>query len=134
MNKLQSPVLVLNKSWVPITIISADRALAMLFQDRARAIDADDYSTYDFESWADLGKIFDEKDYIKTAKLCIPIPDVLLLKDYSKVAQSAKIGGWTSNVDPRKTGEIPVQKSQAFPEYVRNVLVTNSNHCLSHLG
>lgn len=78
MSYLNTPVLILNKNWVPITIVPAHKAIGMLFTDKARVVD-EDYATYDFESWTDLGKLFDSKEYIKTARLKIPVPEVLLL-------------------------------------------------------
>ena len=80
MSVLNAPVLVLNSSWMPITVIPADRAIALLYTSKARAIDTDDFSTYDFESWTDLKKIFTDGEYIRTTRLNIAIPDVLLLR------------------------------------------------------
>lgn len=79
MSTLNTPVLVLNSSWMPLTVIPADRAIALLYTSKAKAIDTDDFSTYDFESWTDLKKIFQGAEYIRTARLKITIPDVLLL-------------------------------------------------------
>jgi 5-methylcytosine-specific restriction endonuclease McrA len=81
MSAINTPVLVLNRHWVPITVIRAERAIGMLFTSKARVVDAEDFSTHDFESWTDVGKIFRGDEYIKTARLKIPVPEVLLLSD-----------------------------------------------------
>ncbi len=85
MSVLSHPVLVLNKGWVPISVISVKRALHMMISDSARAVDADDFSTYDFDSWADLGKIFEDGEFIKTTRMRIPVPEVLLLDEFNRV-------------------------------------------------
>ena len=85
MSALQGRVLLLNKSWMPITTVTVKRAMQLLFGDVARVVDHRDYSTYDFESWADLGEVFDEGDVILTPRFKIPVPDVLVLDDYNAV-------------------------------------------------
>jgi 5-methylcytosine-specific restriction endonuclease McrA len=91
MSSLSSQVLVLNRGWTPIVTVSAKRALQMMFAGIARAVDAEDYSTYDFDSWADLGQLFQDesgeysREFILTPKFRIPVPDVVVLKDFSRV-------------------------------------------------
>src|SRR5262249_7343741 len=50
---LNTKVLVLNRSYLPVNITSVRRALSLLYQDIARAVD-EQYRTFDFASWADL--------------------------------------------------------------------------------
>lgn len=54
---VNAQVLVLNKLWMAIRVVSAQRAFSMLYRDLAEAIDVDDaaYVGYDFETWAELG-------------------------------------------------------------------------------
>jgi 5-methylcytosine-specific restriction endonuclease McrA len=54
---INSPVLVLNRTWMAIRVTSAKRAFSLLFRDLAEAIRVDDgsYCGYDFESWTQLG-------------------------------------------------------------------------------
>lgn len=86
MSVLSGPVLVLNKGWSPISIVSVKRAIHMLMGETARVVDADDFSTYDFDSWADLGQVFDANgEFILTPSMRIPVPQVLLLDEYNKV-------------------------------------------------
>lgn len=85
MSTLEGRVLLLNRSWMPITTVTVRKAIKLLFGDMARAVDHRDYSTYDFESWADLGKVFDDGDFILTPHMKIPVPDVLVLDDYNGV-------------------------------------------------
>src|SRR5215467_6869989 len=48
---LSDKVLVLNRSWVAVNVATVRRALTLVYQDVARIVAPDDYSTYDFEGW-----------------------------------------------------------------------------------
>jgi len=85
MSKLSHPVLLLNKSWVPIAVVSVKKAIGLIHKGKAKAVDAEDYTTYEFESWSDLGQIFEDIDVVKTPRFRIPIPEVVVLTTYSKV-------------------------------------------------
>jgi len=46
-------VLVLNRSWIAVNVATVRRALTLVFQDVARIVAPEDYSTYDFEGWVE---------------------------------------------------------------------------------
>ena len=50
---LNTKVLVLNRSYLPIHITSVKRAFSLLYQGVAHAVD-EQYKTFDFQSWSDL--------------------------------------------------------------------------------
>src|SRR5271154_4268801 len=50
---LNSKVLVLNRSYLPVHVTSVKRAFALLYQGVAKAVD-EQYHTFDFASWRDL--------------------------------------------------------------------------------
>ena len=50
---LNSKVLILNRSYLPVHVTSVKRAFALLYQGVARAVD-EQYHTFDFASWRDL--------------------------------------------------------------------------------
>ena len=50
---LNTSVLVLNRSFLPIHITNVRRAFALLYQGIARAVN-EEYRTFDFESWSEL--------------------------------------------------------------------------------
>ena len=50
---LDSNVLVLNRSYMPIHVTSARRAFTLIYQDVAHAVDAE-YQTFDFDAWRRL--------------------------------------------------------------------------------
>jgi 5-methylcytosine-specific restriction endonuclease McrA len=78
---LNTKVLVLNRSYLPVHITSVRRALSLLYQDIARAVDAQ-YRTFDFASWADLAA---EEDRIGLVNRAIRVPRVILLLAYDRV-------------------------------------------------
>lgn len=81
MSVLNTKVLVLNRSYLPIHITIVRRALSLLYQDIARAVD-DQYRTFDFESWADLAA---EEDTIGLVNRAIRVPRVIVLVAYDRV-------------------------------------------------
>ena len=81
MSILNTKVLVLNRSYLPIHITVVRRALSLLYQGIARAVD-DQYRTFDFDSWADLVA---EEDRIGLVDRAIRVPRVILLQGYDRV-------------------------------------------------
>ncbi|MCH7707961.1 MAG: HNH endonuclease [Myxococcales bacterium] len=80
---LDSNVLVLNRSYLPIHITSVRRAFSMLYQEIARAVHTD-YQSFDFHQWrrfsADgLGP------WLGTSSGPIRIPRVIVLLAYDKI-------------------------------------------------
>ena len=62
---LTSPVLVLNRYFVPVTIRSVRRAFVMLYVGIAKAVDTE-YNTFDFDSWSQISEFKDNDDVIRT--------------------------------------------------------------------
>jgi len=78
---LNTKVLVLNRSYLPIHITVVRRALSLLYQGIARAVD-EQYRTFDFASWADLAA---EEDTIGLVDRAIRVPRVILLQGYDRI-------------------------------------------------
>lgn len=78
---LNTKVLVLNRSYLAVNITSVRRALSLLYQDIARAVD-EQYRTFDFAGWADLAA---EEDTIGLVDRAIRVPRVILLTAYDRV-------------------------------------------------
>src|SRR5436309_14481707 len=81
MSVLNTKVLVLNRSYLPIHITSVRRAISLLYQDIARAVD-EQYRVFDFASWADLAA---EEDAIGLVNWAIRVPRVIFLLVYDRV-------------------------------------------------
>jgi len=78
-----SQVLVLNAGWTPVRTVSVRRAIGLLCREVARVVDPEDYRTYDFITWADLGELFSDGDVILSPRLRVPVPEVIVLHRYT---------------------------------------------------
>ncbi|MBW2240851.1 MAG: HNH endonuclease [Deltaproteobacteria bacterium] len=80
---LNSSVLVLNRSYLPIHVTSVRRAFALLYQGIARAVDAQ-YQTFDFEGWSQLA-VARDAEAIGTSSGRIRIPRVIVLVAFDRL-------------------------------------------------
>lgn len=78
---LDSPVLELNRSWMPVGVIDVRRAYAMMSSGLARAVEPDTYQLHDFTSWADLRAIEGEP-IVRTVSLALKVPEIIVLNKY----------------------------------------------------
>ena len=78
---LSQQSLVLNRSWSAIATTTVRRALSLLFTGAAKVVQPETYEVHEFASWADLAVEPDEP-HIKTVKLRIKIPEVIVLTHY----------------------------------------------------
>jgi 5-methylcytosine-specific restriction endonuclease McrA len=83
MSVLNSKVLVLNRSYLPVHVTSVRRAFVLLYQDIARAVD-EQYRTFDFQSWSELA-VSIEHDSVGLVSRVIRVPRVILLIAYDRV-------------------------------------------------
>jgi 5-methylcytosine-specific restriction endonuclease McrA len=80
---LDTKVLILNRSYLPIHVTSVRRAFSLLYQGIARAVN-EQYQTFDFASWSDLSvSLHDES--IGLVNRAIRVPRVILLVSYDRV-------------------------------------------------
>ncbi len=80
---LNTKVLILNRSYLPIHVTSVRRAFSLLYQGIARAVN-EQYQTFDFDSWSDLSvSVHDES--IGLVNRVIRVPRVILLVGYDRV-------------------------------------------------
>ena len=80
---LNTKVLILNRSYLPVHVTSVKRAFALLYQGVARAVD-EQYRTFDFDSWRDLA-IEVEHERLGIVGGLIRVPRVMLLIAYERV-------------------------------------------------
>ena len=86
---LNTDVLVLNKNWSALRMITAAEALADLFVGRVEAIDTD-YQAYDFATWRELSaykNAFEPEPYrfVQTVTDAVLVPAVVRLLRFDKV-------------------------------------------------
>lgn len=80
---LNTSVLVLNRSFLPVHVTSVRRAFCLLYQDVAHAVD-EEYRTFDFDSWTDLSlSVHDET--IGLVNRVVRVPRVIILVAYDRL-------------------------------------------------
>jgi 5-methylcytosine-specific restriction endonuclease McrA len=90
---LDASVLVLNKTFLAIHVISVRRAFCLLCKDLAEVVSMEDgqFATYDFVSWAELSAFRaanfrqEEDDWVRTPTSEILSPRVIRLLSYDKM-------------------------------------------------
>ncbi|MFN0117695.1 MAG: HNH endonuclease [Elusimicrobiota bacterium] len=84
-----SDVLVLNRSFFAVQIISWRRALSLIYLDHARVVD-EEYRTYTFEDWREISSLMadDKTGFIQTPSFKIAIPDVVTLRHFDGLPKS----------------------------------------------
>ncbi len=94
-SSLDGSVLVLNRFYMAIHVVSVRRALVLLYRDLAEVIDveAGQYLNYSFEHWIELSSLMaeeasfnaDDDEIIHSVSFAIRVPRVLRLLEYDKV-------------------------------------------------
>lgn len=80
---IEGPVLVLNRSFLPVQITSIKRAVVLVFKGLAKVVDSQ-YQLYDFQSWSEVSLgLRDER--IHLTKAAIKVPRVIILQFYEKL-------------------------------------------------
>ena len=80
---LNSSVLVLNRSYLPVHVTSARRAFTLLYQGIARVVN-EQYQTFDFAEWSQLGAARDA-EAVGTPGGRIRIPRVIALVAFDRL-------------------------------------------------
>lgn len=80
---LNSNVLILNRSYLPVHVTSVRRAFSLLYQGIARAVD-EQYQTFDFDTWSRLA-VARDMEAIGTPGGMIRIPRVLVLVTFDRL-------------------------------------------------
>jgi 5-methylcytosine-specific restriction endonuclease McrA len=89
---LDTSVLVLNRNYTAIHVVSARRAFRLLCKEHAEVVSqrGDEWNTYDFESWVELSRsrhLFPERDgdWVRTVSLEIRVPRIVRLLLFSRL-------------------------------------------------
>ena len=79
-------VLVLNHSYYAIGFTSWQRAVGMLYLDRARVVD-EEYRTYSFQNWCEISEFIKDhpSGYIHAANITIAMPEIIALLFYDRL-------------------------------------------------
>lgn len=91
---LSSNVLVLNRSYVAVRVVTVRRAFVMLFRDAAEVVHIENgvFSNYDFKSWCELSWFwyeevadslcFDTEEWVRVVHFGIRAPRVIRLRGF----------------------------------------------------
>jgi 5-methylcytosine-specific restriction endonuclease McrA len=89
---LNAHVLVLNKHYMALRVVSARRAFSMLCRDMAEVVATEDgsYAGYDFETWRQVSQfklkfVPDQYDWVRTVRFEIAVPRVIRLLFYDRL-------------------------------------------------
>ena len=92
---LDASVLVLNKLFMAVHVISVRRAFVLLCKELAEVVSLEDgqFATYDFQSWREISEYrlknfqysAEEDDWVRTASTQIQVPRVIRLLAYEKI-------------------------------------------------
>jgi 5-methylcytosine-specific restriction endonuclease McrA len=80
---LNSTVLVLNRSYLPIHVTSARRAFALIYREVARVVN-DEYETFDFDGWR-RRRVPEGGAGVGTPSGSICVPRVIVLPGFDRV-------------------------------------------------
>lgn len=95
---LNAKVLVLNKLYVAVRVVSARRAFCLLAREIAEVIhvetgnDGPRYVNYDFESWTEIAALQsqferDRHDWVRTVRVEIAVPRIIRLLGYDRLPE-----------------------------------------------
>ncbi len=91
---LDAKVLVLNRAYAAVRVISARRAFVLLARDCAEVIDADNgsYANYDMDTWTELSELRrqfepDAHDWVRTVRIELAVPKIIRLMGYDKLPE-----------------------------------------------
>ncbi len=89
---LSSSVLLLNRLYMALRVISAKRAMTLIYRELAEVVSLEDgqYLSYDFDDWVEVSAAKasfepDEHEWIRTVRFQIAVPKVIRLLVYDKL-------------------------------------------------
>ncbi len=92
---LSASVLVLNRMYMAVRVVSARRAMSFLFREMAEVISVenDQYLSYDFNDWVEVSeakRAFEPErhDWIRTIRFQVAVPKIVRLLGYDKLPKS----------------------------------------------
>jgi 5-methylcytosine-specific restriction endonuclease McrA len=94
---LSASVLVLNRFYAPVHVVTVRRAFILLYRDTAEVIHVEDgqYSNHDFAAWCELSVLRaverrgPHDDWIRSVRLEIQAPRVIRLLQYERVPRNS---------------------------------------------
>ena len=92
---LNASVLLLNRLYMAVRVISAKRALTLMYRDLAEVVSVEDgqYLSYDFNDWVEVSQAKatfepEQHDWIRTVRFQIAVPKIIRLLGYDKLPKA----------------------------------------------
>jgi 5-methylcytosine-specific restriction endonuclease McrA len=93
---LSSSVLMLNRLYMAVRVISARRALTLLYQDSAEVVAVEDgqFLSYDFDDWVEVSRAKrrfepEQHDWVRTVHFQIAVPKIVRLLVYDRLPRTS---------------------------------------------
>jgi len=92
---LSSSVLMLNRLYMAVRVVSAKRALSLVYCDQAEVVSVEDgqFLAYDFSDWVEVSAAKasfepEQHDWIKTVRFQIAVPKIVRLLGYDRLPRA----------------------------------------------
>lgn len=92
---LSSSVLMLNRLYMAVRVISAKRALTLLYREMVEVVSLEEgnYLSYDFDSWVEVSAARHDfephaHDWIRTVRFQVAVPRIVRLLDYDRLPKA----------------------------------------------
>jgi 5-methylcytosine-specific restriction endonuclease McrA len=89
---LSASVLLLNRLYMAVRVVSARRALTLLYRELAEVVSINDgeYLAYDFDDWVEVSQAMqrfepERHDWIRTVRFQIAVPKIIRLLGYDRL-------------------------------------------------
>jgi 5-methylcytosine-specific restriction endonuclease McrA len=83
---LDSPVLVLNRSWLPLQVANVRRTVTLLFKGHAEVVCPETFRTFGFEQWKSYSARAGGR-FLHTPRYRIAVPEVMVLRNFNDVVR-----------------------------------------------
>ncbi len=87
-NVLELPTPVLNRNWQPVHVTTEMRALVMLWNKMAKAVEPEEYRLYDWAAWSELAPL-NGSPCVRLPHRSFRVPEVICLAYYDRLPGSA---------------------------------------------
>jgi 5-methylcytosine-specific restriction endonuclease McrA len=77
-------VLVLNKSWMPVHVISWKRSMNLIVRDEVLILDSE-FAPYNFEEWTKVSPTLKGYPTVASVSMTIAVPEIIVLRHYNKL-------------------------------------------------
>ncbi|MGE0709285.1 MAG: HNH endonuclease [Planctomycetota bacterium] len=78
---VDQPVLVLNRNWQPVAVLSVGVAVTTVIREMGWVVDPETFQLLEFEAWCALDR--EGMRRIRTPRGSVPAPDVIVLREFA---------------------------------------------------